>query len=55
MLDEAKAELDLVYGEVEKTAAIVMEDRPMPETVLAADDAKAVVQLLLILHCGVFA
>lgn len=55
VLDEAKAELDLVYGEVEKTAAIVMEDRPMPETVLAADDAKAVVQLLLILHCGVFA
>lgn len=55
VLDEAKAELDLVYGEVENTAAIVMEDRPMPETVLAADDAKAVVQLLLILHCGVFA
>lgn len=55
VLDDAKKELHLVYGEVEKDADIVMEDRPMPETVLAADDAKAVIQLLLILHCGVFA
>lgn len=55
VLDDAKKELHLVYGEVEKDADIVMEDWPMPETVLAADDAKAVIQLLLILHCGVFA
>lgn len=55
VLQDAEKELKMVYGEVETTASISMEDRPMPETVLADDDAKSVVQLLMILHCGVFA
>jgi dipeptidase D len=54
-LKEAKAEFDLVYGEVEKTAHYVCEETAMPKQTFSPADTKAVVQLLSILHCGVLA
>ncbi len=51
----AKAEFDAVYGAAEPKAVFSAEERPVPEAVFSDDDGNAVVTLLLLLHCGVFA
>lgn len=51
----AKSEFDLIYGNVETGAAFVVSEVPVPSRVFSDNDAKAVVQLLNILHFGVFA
>lgn len=55
ILTKTKDEFALVYGEVEKTAAFIVEKTTMPDQVFSAEDTNALVQLLSILHCGVFA
>lgn len=55
VLADAEKEFALVYGNVETKAHFLAEDAPMPEQVFSGADTKAVVQLVSILHCGVFA
>ncbi|MCH4178643.1 MAG: beta-Ala-His dipeptidase [Megasphaera sp.] len=55
VLKETKDEFDLIYGEVEQKAHYVCEETAMPAKTFSQDDTDAVVQLLSILHCGVFA
>lgn len=55
VLEKAHHELTAVYGEVEKTAKLECRKTDMPAKVFSADDTKSLVQLLLLLHCGVFA
>ena len=43
-----------IYGEVETTAQFVCETTDLPKQTFSADDMKALVQLLTILHSGVF-
>lgn len=51
----AKRDFDAVYGTVETEAVFTAEERPVPDVVFSDGDKKAVVALLLLLHCGVFA
>lgn len=55
VLNEAQAEFDLIYGEVEKKGHYACEETTVPAKTFSPADTKAVVQLLSILHCGVFA
>ena len=55
VLAQTKKEFAFIYGEVEKTADFVVEKTAMPARVFSPADTQALVQLLSILHCGVFA
>lgn len=55
VLKEAEQEFALVYGEAEKTAVFAAEETALPARAFSSADTRAVVQLLSILHCGVFA
>lgn len=51
---EAKAETTTIYGEVEKTADFTVTPAVLPNQTFSSADTKALVQLLSLLHCGVF-
>lgn len=53
--EKAKQEFTAVYGDVEKNVQVTVTEVPIPSRVVADADAKAVVQLLTVLHVGVFA
>lgn len=55
IVTEAQQEFALIYGEAETKAKFLIEDAPMPDRVFSREDTQAVVQLLSMLHCGVFA
>lgn len=55
VIAEAEKDFALIYGEVEKTAKFVVEVADVPSETFSDADTKAIVQLLSILHCGVFA
>ena len=50
----AQQEFCLQYGDVEKSPAFTAVDAAVPAQVFSQDDAKSLVQLLSILHFGVF-
>ena len=52
---KAKQDCQLIYGEVEKKADFTAVETENPKYVFSSADTKALVQLLSLLHCGVFA
>jgi len=52
---DAAEEFRLIYGAIETTAAFTVDDADVPTQVFSADDTKSLVQLLCLLHFGVFA
>lgn len=55
VLTTTKNEFALIYGDVETKAVFTVEKTTMPTRVFSPEDTKALVQILSILHCGVFA
>ena len=55
ILDEVKAEFVEMHGHVEKNSEFILTTADMPQQVLAAGSANALIALLNILHSGVFA
>ena len=54
-VQEEQAQIAEVYGTVETKAQFVVTAAAVPAKAFSEDDTKAVVNLLNILHCGVFA
>lgn len=54
-VNEEETQVKAVYGEAEKKAHFLVEETALPQQTFSADDTKAIVSLLNILHCGVFA
>ena len=54
-VQEEQAQIAEVYGSVETKAQFIVEGADVPEKTFSAEDTKAIVNLLNILHCGVFA
>ena len=54
-VQEEQAQIAEVYGSVETKAQFVVTAADVPAKAFSEDDTKAVVNLLNILHCGVFA
>ena len=55
VLNEEKAKFLAIYGSVDPDIELLLETADVPETVLKAGDAKRLLQLLTIMHTGVYA
>jgi dipeptidase D len=52
---QAQQDCRLIYGEVEKNASFTVTSADVPAQTFSSADTTAVIQLLSLLHCGVFA
>ncbi len=55
LVDKEKSQFDSIYGAAERQAVFMTERQPLPDRVFSCEDSNALVSLLLLLHCGVFA
>lgn len=55
VINTAQSDFQSIYGAVEKTLSLTATDTAVPEKTFSAADSRAVVQLLNLLHFGVFA